>query len=331
MPTTAINAGNLTLSDRIKRSNPDGSIAAIVEMLSKESAIIEDAHFEESNKPDGHLITQRTGLPSISYPNFNEGTANSKSKTSQFTEAMTRMTAKSVVDCAEAELNGDQAAYRASEDVSFMASMKDEAESGFFYNSTLTNPNRQHGLAPRLNSTTGVAGSQIVLADASASGADQTSIWLVGWGAKKVYGIYPKGSQAGIVPHDMGVVMTDDGTGKDFRAYVTMWEWKMGVVVEDWRYLVRIANIDTSGLAVTGDEIVDAMIRAVYKLQSTKNCKPVFYCNRTVNTYLHLQSKNSTKNSTLSYDNIGGQPVGSFLGIPIHTTDALLNTEAVIS
>lgn len=331
MPTTAINTGNLTLLDRVRRSNPDGSIAPIVEMLSQKSAILQDAVFKESNTPTGHVITQRTALPSVSWRRYNEGTATSKSKTSQLTETCGMLDGMSKVDCSQAELNGDAGAYRASEDMSFVAAMKNEMETGLIYHSTLTYPERIMGLAPRLTSTTGTAGSQIVLADGSASGADQTSIWLVGWGDKSVYGIYPKGTSGGLQPHDMNIQLARDANNNEYRAYVMNWEWRIGLVVEDWRYLVRVANVDTGNLATTGTVLIDAMIRAVHKLEDTMGVKPVFYCNRTVATYLHLQAKDSVKNSTLSFENVGGKPIVSFLGIPVRVTDAILNTESAIS
>src|SRR3954464_10739159 len=156
MTTTAINAGNLTLLDRVKRSNPDGSIATIIEMLSKKRAIIEDAHSEPSNRPMSHLLTQRTSLPSPTYRRYNEGVTPSKSKTSQLEESMCMMNALSKVDCALAEGNGDERAFRASEELPFIEGMMNEAETGIFYNSTLSAPEKYMGLAPRLTSTTGV-------------------------------------------------------------------------------------------------------------------------------------------------------------------------------
>lgn len=332
MTTTAINATNLTLLDRIKRTNPDGSEAVLVEMLEKECPIIKDAAFVESNLPTGHLVSMRSGLPSIGWRRFNEGISPSKSKTDQVTESCGMLGGWSKVDVALANLGGNPAGFRFSEDMAFMQAMQIEMETGMFYHSTKTAPEKFMGLAPRLSATTDPYGDkQIVLADAAPSGSDQTSIWLVGWGDKKVYGIYPKGTIGGIQSKDHGELPVDMGSGKLMNAYMTEWKWQIGLVVEDARYVVRIGNIDTSALVGTGTSLIDAMIKATYKIPSLSSCRPVFYTNRTVATFLHLQAKDSLKNATLSYDTVGGKPIGSFGGIPIHTTDAILNTEAVIA
>ena len=60
--------------------------------------------------------------------------------------------------------------------------------------------------------------------DSGASGNDQTSIWLICWGPQTAFGIFPKGSQAGIKFKDLGTQLWDDGTGKKFEAYVSSWK-----------------------------------------------------------------------------------------------------------
>ena len=130
-----------------------------------------------------------------------------------------------------------------------------------------------------------------------------------------------------------GVYFTDDGitTGAQFEAYRSKFSWDCGLAVEDARYLVRIANIDDDVLAETGNALILKMSDAAEQIQSLDDCKPVFYMNRRVRSYLRKQAIDSTKNSTLQFDTVGGKPVLSFSGIPIHRTDALLNTEAPLT
>lgn len=328
---TTLNADLPTLTDQAKRMDPNGGIARIVESLSKKNALLEDAVFLEGNLPTGHVFTSRTALPAVGFRRFNEGVTPSKSRTDQVTETCGMMSAFSVVDCDLAKLNGNEAAFRASEDAAFMQAMNNEAETGFFYHSTKTAPEKFMGFSPRLDSTTGPGGSNIIKCESGAAGSDQASIWLIVWGPDTVHGIFPKGSVAGLQHEDMGKQLWDDGSGKKMKAYVTSWDWKLGLAVRDWRYVVRICNIDTSATVITTDTIVDAMIRALGKVQDLKSGRPVFYMNRTVSTLLRLQAKNATKNSTLAVENIGGKPVLSLDGVPCRQTDALLDTEAVVS
>lgn len=326
-----INSDLPTMLDQIKKLDPDGSTASVVESLTRRNAILADAVFMEGNLPTGHRFTSRTALPSVAFRRFNEGVAPSKGRTSQVDEACGMLTGFSVVDVDLADLGGNAPAFRAGEDNAFTQSLNNQAETSFIYSSTKTAPEAIMGLSPRLDATTGPAGSQIIKCHPAAAGNDQTSIWLVSWSPETVFGIYPKGSKVGIEQKDLGVQLWDDGSGKKFDAYVTKWNWKFGLCVKDSRYLVRIANVDNSLLVSTDRTIIEAMVKAYHQMQDTKTGRLAFYVNRTVGTYLHLQALNSTTNSTLTIEKIGGQPVTHFLGVPVRETDALLNSEAVVA
>lgn len=320
-----------TLLDLAKITGPDGSMLPVVEMLTKRSPIVEDAVAKEGNLTTGHRIASRTALPSVAWRRINEGVSPSKTRADTVDETCGILSGKSQIDAKLVELNGGLA-YRAAQDKAFAASMVNEMETGIIYHSTKTAPEKIMGFMPRLDATTNPAGSQIIKADAAAAGADQASILLVGWGLHSVYLIYPKGTKQGLQVRDMGLQQVDDGSGasKSFPGYVTYVDWNIGVAVEDWRYLVRIANIDTGNLLTTGRVIIDAMIKATYQMQDLDSVKPVFYVNRTIATYLHMQSNDAAKN-TITFDNVGGKPVMRFMGIQVRRTDALLNTESPVS
>lgn len=327
---SVINTENLTLLDLAKRKDPNGAVAAIVEVMTRRNPIIQDAVFKEGNLETGDLITTRTGLPSIGWRRFNEGVTAGKSKTDQITETCGMMTGTSKLDVALANIGGNAGAKRASEDKAFVQSFNNELETGLIYHSTKSAPEKIHGIIPRLNATTDPGGSQIILCDAAPSGADQTSILFVGWGDESVYGIIPKGSNAGLKSKDLGERMVDDGTGKEYLAFQTYWEWFVGLAVKDWRYVARVANIDTSALSATADTILPAMIKAYYQIENHNAVRGVWYCNRLIATYLHLQARNKVA-SQLTLETVGGKPVMMFLGAPIRVTDGITNTEAVVA
>jgi hypothetical protein len=202
------------------------------------------------------------------------------------------------------------------------------------YESTETNPERIMGLAPRFASTTATGGSQIVKADASASGSDQTSIWLVGWSPETVYGIYPKNSVVGYKTEDLGKQLVKDSGGtNEFVAFVTHHKWSLGLAVQDYRYVARVCNIDTS--AWKADESAGAVLRvslqdAVAAIYDMGAVSPVFYLNRAAFAMFNKQIQNKSTNY-LEYIERGGRLVPHFLGIPMRITDAITSTEAVIS
>lgn len=327
-----INAEMPTLLDHAKMRDPKGGIAKIVEVLQRRNAFLEDAVFLEGNLPTGHRITSRTGLPSVGWRKFNEGVKSSKGRTDQFDEACGMLEGISKVDSALAKLNGNEAAFRFAQDKGFLQAMNNEVETGFVYHSTKSSPERFMGLAPRLDATAGnPAAAQIIKHDAAPAGQDQTSIWLVVWGPETVHGIYPKGSMVGLQQKDLGEDLVSDGVGGEYLALRTHWSWHLGLCVVDYRYLVRIANVDTSNLADTGNALIKSMIRATHQVQDLRSGKPVFYVNRTIGTFLHLQAVDGVKNSTLTIDNIGGQPITRLLGVPVRETDAITSTEAIVS
>jgi hypothetical protein len=328
---TTLNQTLVSLLDSYSRRDPDGTIAQIVEVLTQRTVVMEDLEWVEGNTATGHVVTSRTALPGIQYRRYNEGIAVTKSRTDQVTESIGKMAGMSKVDVELAALHGDGAAFRATEDDAFLQAFANEFETGFFYNSTASSPEKWQGLAPRFASTTGPGGSQVIKMDSSASGSDQASAWLVGHGAQTVHGIFPKGEMLGLNPYDGGRQLTLDASNNQFWAWVTSWAWNVGVCVKDFRYVARVANIDMGNILSTGSALIDAMIRAQRKIFKP-GAKLVWYANRDVITFLELQAKNAVATGgPVHYKEIGGQPILTFRGVPIKETDALLNTESTVS
>lgn len=333
MTTTAINDENPTLLDLIRMKDPNGAQAKVVEALQKRCPLLQVLTFLEGNLETGHRFVTRTGLPSIGWRMYNQGVAAGKSRADQITEATGMLEGRSQVDCELASIHADQAAYRAGEDFSFTQSFRHEVETGLFYHSTKTAPEKFNGLSPRLDSLSGPYASQIINSSISHSGSDQTSIWLLAFSPDTVFGITPKGQPSGLIPHDMGEQMVEDADGHRFRAYETVWNWKLGLCVKDARYVVRIANIDTSAIVGTGHLLLDDMVDAYHQLQDRETGRLAWFTNRTIGKYLHKQAMDRVASSALSIDSDlkNGTPVTRFMGIPIYETDALLNTEAVVA
>jgi hypothetical protein len=323
-----------TMLDIAKRMDPDGGIANIVESMVKYNPILEDIAWQEGNLPTGHRYTSRTALPSLSWRRFNQGVPRSKSITEQNDETVGMLEGFSQVDEDLADLNGNNVAFRASEDTAFLQSMNLEVATGLFYHSVVNTPEKFQGLTPRFNATAGnPAAGQIIKADAAASGADQTSIWLVGWSSNTVFGIFPKGSRAGLRQEDLGKQLVQDGAGNNYVAYTTKWQWKMGLVVRDWRYLVRICNIDTSNIKAdlsTGADLVLSMLDAYAAVFEMNTVNPVYYMNRATYSMLNKQLVKKGTANLLEYIDRGGRRIPSFYGIPIRIVDAVTNNESVV-
>ena len=321
---------NLTLLDVAKRLDPNGNAATIVELLNQNNEMLMDIPYVEGNLPTGHRITQRVGLPDVYFRKLNQGVPTSKSRTVQVDEACGLLEARGSIDVELAKLNGNSAAYRMQENMAFIEAMNETMLETVFYGDTSINPERFLGLSTRYSSTSAENGQNII----SGSGASNlASVWLVGWSPTTIHGIYPKGTTAGIEHKDLGEGDEFDGSNNRYRAYMDQYIWRNGIAVRDWRYAVRIANIDTSALtknAASGADLLDLMVRALERIQSVSGVTPRFYANRTIRSFLRRQTLNKTTN-TLTFDTVGGKPVVSFCDVPVRVVDRLTNAESVVS
>lgn len=330
MPTLA---NKVTLLDVARTLDPNGSTAAIAELLSQENEMLMDMPWYEGNLPTGHRTTVRTGLPDVVFRKLNGGVPPSKATTAQIDEACAILEARSEIDKDLAMLNGNTNAFRLSQAKAFLESMNQRMQRQVIYGDKLT-PEGFVGLSPRFDdvpTTVGGAENKVNVLDAGGTGTDNTSIWLVGWGQHSIHGIYPKGSQAGLVHTDLGEIDAFDANMARFRAYGDQYQWKCGIAVPDWRYVVRICNIDVSGLtknASAGADLIDLMTQAQEIIHSLTGVKPAYYANRTIRSFLRRQTVNKVASSTLMYDEVDGKPALMFGEVPVRRVDALLNTEA---
>ena len=330
----------LTLTDWAKRNDPDGKTPMIVEILNQQNSALDDMPFKEGNLPTGEQTTIRTGLPTSYYRQMNMGTPKSKSTSVQVVENAAMLESRSEVDVKLAKLNGNVNEFRLSESRAFIEGMAQSQASTLMYG-TAANPEEYVGFMPRYSDTSAANGDNILLAGGASS--DNTSILLVGWGADSVFGVYPKGSKAGLDHQDLGEIDAFDSNDNRFRAYADLYQWDNGLVVKDWRNVVRIANIDVSDLVgATGTQaasastaIIKLMARAQDRLPNISAVKDCFYVNRTVASHLRLAAleKSSSAVTIEPAINQFGDTIHqlTFLGTPVKIMDAILNTESLIS
>jgi len=331
-----IGSNVVTLADVAKRHDPDGKVAKIVEMLSQTNEVLLDMHWKEGNLATGHRTTVRTGLPTVAWRLINQGVQPSKSTTAQVDEACGLMEAWSEVDKDLALLNGNTAAFRLSEAQAFLEAMNIEFVSTLFYGNSSTAPEEFTGLAARYSALSGAANSQNVITG-SGSGSDNSSIWLIVWGDNTVHGIYPKGSVAGLQHFDHGEVTietTAGVAGSRMRGFQDQFQWKCGIALKDWRYAVRICNIDISNLVAKSSaaDLIELMIKATHRIQNLRMGKAAFYMNRTCFQMLDIQRRDDViSGGGLVYKDVDGMSIPTFRNIPVRIVDALLETEATVS
>ena len=316
--------GALTLEEWAKRIDPEGKVAKIVEILAQTNEVLDDMLFIESNLPTGHRSTIRTGLPAVTWRKLNYGVQQSKSTTIQVDDAAGMLEAYSNVDKELADLNGNTNEFRLSESRSFIEAMNQEMATAFFYHDSSLDPSKPMGLAPRYPY---LDAPNVV--DFGGSGSDVTSIWLVVWGQETCCAFFPKGSQAGLKTEDKGQVTLEDAAGGEYEGYKMHFQWKIGFVVKDWRYVVRCCNVES---AASTNNLIDKLallIQAYNLVPNLSMGNAVIYCNRDIKTQFDTASYNKTTPAVYSKE-VGGKPVTLFMGIPIRKCDAILSTEAAL-
>lgn len=338
---STLSTGQLTLADFAKRLDPNGTIAAVAELLSQQNDILEDAVFQEGNLPTGHRVTIRTGLPTVYWRALNAGVPTSKSTSAQVDESCGMLEARSYIDKKLAMLNGNTAAFRLSEDRAFLEAMNQAQANGMFYGNPAVDPKQYLGFQYRYSSLS--AGNAQNVISAGGSGSDNASIYLVVWGPETVFCTFPKGTSAGLQHQDLGEEAVRDANNNEYQALRTLYQWDNGLVVKDWRYVVRIANIDVSDwLGVTGTQattaatnVIKLMSRAIDRIPNMAMGRAAFYAPRTIYSGLRLQAL-ATSNQVLTIEDALTQFGTSrketqFLGIPLRMCDQLGVAETVVT
>lgn len=323
----------LTLADLQKYMDPQGKVAPVVELLAQRNDILMDPLWQAGNLPTGHQFSVRTALPTAYLRDYNDGVLPSKSATAQQTEGMSIIEAWSEVDAAEANLNGNEAAFRAGEDAAFIQALEQKFAQLLVYGNVKSDTKEFNGISTRIN-----VASHPQFIDCGGTGTDNTSIILAEWG-EDLFCVYPKGSQAGLQNTDLGKQIIQFSSGARMLALVTQFVWNVGLVQRDYRRTVRIGNIDVSDLRArtgtqaitTSTNVIYAMTDAIYRLPHGSGSR-VFYMNRTVHAALAKIALDRSQQVVTIQEGVTqfGKPHSwlSFLGIPIRPVDRILNTES---
>jgi hypothetical protein len=338
-------SGVTTIIDVLTELAPDGKQLEIAEVLALQNEVLADMHWEQGNMPTGHKAAARTVLPTPSFRALNAGVPVTKAGSTQIEETCSLLEDFSQVDREFALMAGDVNAFRLRQGRPHIQGMSNKMATTLFYGNANSNPLEFTGFANRLNTlvtTTNASAANVI--NAGGTGSALRSIWLIGWGPDTVFGIYPKNTTGGLEHEDVtngngdqvngappATVLTD-ASGNMYMGYRDHWLWRCGLFVQDWRYVVRIANIDPTALTITGASgplLEDLMVQAAEQIESTTGVRAVFYVPRSIRAFFRRQLL-QRKNQFLSWDQVGGERIMSFNEIPVRRTDALSVNETQV-
>ena len=322
------------LIDVYKSQDGNGNIFPVIEMLNEMNPILDDAIAVECNKGTTHLHSVRVGLPTVAWGKLYQGIPQSKSGKAQVEDTTGFVEGLSTIDKRVLKLSGNEGAVRLSEAMSYLEAMNQEVSEKIFYGNSAVDPEEFMGFAPRFNDKSAPNGNNII--DAGGTGSDNSSIWFVTWGDEQCHLLYPKGTQAGVQREDKGEQRLTDDSGNAYYGMEELFTWHVGLAVKDWRYVVRVANIDMSDLAAGTVDLYKFMRKAYYRLHSRRVAggKQAIYCNRDVLEALDALATNGGSTDSfvrLKTIEIQGEEIQTYRGIPIRETDALHNAEAQVT
>ena len=330
----ALSTSFVTLADLATRLDPNGKIAPVVELQSKMLPLYREMLWKEGNMSTGERTTVRTGLPAPTWRLINKGVVPTTGSTAQIEFKTAVLESRSTVDQLLVDISNDKNEFRLSEAVSHLEGMAQEFESTLFYG-TAASPEEFVGLASYYSDPTAGNGQNVIDAGGQDS-SDNTSIWFINWGPD-CFGLYPQGLPAGMQREDKGLQTIHNFNGttnEQLDAYVEKFQMAAGVAIRDWRRVVRIGSIDVSNLVAQSSDadLIFYMTKAVHRLRRSMGTgSTAIYMNPTVAEFLDHQRQNKlTAGGGVTMQNIDGEDVLSFRGIPIRISDSILNTEAPV-
>lgn len=329
----------LTIGELAKREDPNGMPAQIAELLHQTNGILDDIPFMQSNLPTAHRTTQRTGLPGVSKRRYNKGIAPTRSSADQIVDTIASFETHAHTDVKLMQHASDKMGVRLQENAAHIEALGQAVANDLFYGDATNDPEEFNGLMPRYDVLDGLTADNILN---GAGTGDLTSIWLVGWAPGKITGIHPKHGTAGIMHDDLGLQYIQDATGPAGAAlpmFVDIFSWDVGIAVQDWRYAVRVCNIDidqamsvASPHALTqATNPLKLMARALHRIPNLEACRPVFYMNRSLFEAFDVQQMNATLDNVFKTVDVQGRLMTTFRQIPIRICDQISSAETAVA
>ena len=332
----------VTLADWQKSTDPrTGEQQMMAEVLNQSNPILGHFKLMPSNLPTAHVEPIRTDLPEVHLKRVNEGVPSSKSTRSQVTESISLLESWAIHEEDALKMSGDMVAARRSEVDAHMESMSQKQAEMIFYGSQADDSRMYNGLTVRYDDTSSNTAPSIH--HCGGGGTDNTSVWIVGHGLGKVFGVYPKDTMAGLYHRDFELDAITDPSGSGYGSetmagYRDQMKWHFGLVVKDWRYCQRLCAIDMSDwTSATGSQAVTqwgtavpwVLTRALKRIPVKQSVDIKIYMSRSGFEAFDTQCQAITSQNAFKTVDVDGMQKDTFRGYEIVVCDQLRHNEAL--
>ena len=335
----------VTLADAKKLLPHD--IGDVAEVMRKATPIIDDIPYKEMNKGVKHIVALRSDLPQVYYRKANQAIPASKTTIEEREFVAAHFESKSQMDEKVAEYGGKDriGVNRWNQAEGHIQANAHELADLIIYGSPVNSHLKVPGFFDILSTLNPAEPTSKQIVDAGGTGSNNASILFVSWGEKKAYGIFEKGSTAGLKRIDRspgntrvqitGPLAGSPGQTGTFWGYEEGFEVDHGLCVENYQALARVANIDIPSLKTPADaaSILKYMNKAVYKIPPMIRAqKGKIYMNSTLVSFLDEQAlERVIAGAGITYQNYQGEQVMMWRGWVIREMENMLNTEARVT
>ncbi len=344
MATRALGT-NLTLAELVRREDPDGTMADIVDVLSETNAIVMDATWIMCNDGSSHQHTRTVTEPTGAERMFGQGVVREAGVTEVVNEPTTLLAGFSEpdADMMRQAPEGPELA-RAKEDAFFINGLTKTHVSRIFDGNRATNPLQINGINNR--SDYNALSSEFTFDNAGGNAsatANKTSIYFIQYGPKRVNMIFPRNMPnsvnggSPIKMRDFGEQLVLDPLNSNnnakYPAFQSWFQVAFGIDIADPRMIKRIVNISTSNIDGVDDFSFDeeVMIDAFNELEDG-GAGAVIYCNRTIKSQMMKRANEKGNGFIIAKEGEGpfAGPVLRFWGIPVREVAQITNTQATV-
>jgi len=343
---TLTTTGKRTLIESVIAEHNE-KLLPVVNVLSQVIELFRDAQWIMCNNRTSHKVARVATEPSGTYVDYNEGIDPVTGTKDVVEEPTCMLEALSQIDARLLKHSVDGNAERMAEDQIILNRLGKDVAYGFFYETRNSGNNKGKvidGLGNRVGYKT-LADAYVydnAKGETPSATANKMSLWLIGWGDKKVQMLYPRNDAPGGQSPDgvegLGIKMTPypedwvyDANNKPYRGYRTLLQMHYGIVIFDPRYIRRQVNISATGNVATGDYTWDeeVLMDAIGDLPDLEGA--AIYVPRKLRTQIWKRAKNLTSPVEIVDDQVFGKRIATFMGIPVRLVDQLLATESKVT
>ena len=312
-----------SLVELAKRTDPQGNMATLIDLLAEKNPMLEEAHWEEGNGINSHEFTQIIAEPTPGFGRINKDIPFSGEQTKQVVEPICYIPDALRVDSRLLKLSGHPDQYMREAAEIHIKALGKAAHKALLYGNRGTDPDAINGFMTRLNAL-----SLENVLDGGGSGSDTASILVVKWGRNGVYFAYPKGFSKFLEETGPDRVWVSDNSARGGHwAEIMTWGMNVGLCIEKPKNVQRIANIETSGSSNTFDE--DLLIEALDNMDDTDGA--VIYVPKKILTQMKIKLKDKSNVNFTIEEAWGRRNIMHFQGVPIKACDQMLITETAIA